>query len=66
MKKLYLKYVVSKPYEEGGFLHYFVSKEQEWTSDRSKAHRFPSRLEAQKFAAACDDPVNVETFEIRK
>jgi len=66
VKKLFLKYVVSKSYEEGGFLFYFVSKEDEWTSDRSKAHQFATRLEAKKFTETCDGPVNIETFEIRK
>lgn len=66
MKKLYLKYVVSRSYEEGGFLFYFISKDDDWTSDRSKAHLFPTRLEAKKFAEKCDGRANVEQFEIRK
>ena len=50
MKKLYLKYVINRLYEEGGFLFYFVSEDEEWTSDRSKARMFASRVEAQNFA----------------
>ena len=66
MKKLYLKYVVNRLYEEGGLLFYFVSEASEWTSDRSKARMFASRVEAQNFAKKLGGPVKVEQVEIRK
>ena len=66
VKKLFLKYVVNRTYEEGGFLFYFVSEDEEWTPDRSKAHMFATRVEAQIFAKKLGGPVKVEGVEIRK
>lgn len=66
MKKLYLKYVVNKAYEEGGFLFYFVAENEDWTPDRSKARMFASRVEAHNFAKKLGGPVNVEQVEIRR
>jgi hypothetical protein len=66
MKKLFLKYVVNRTYDEGGFLFYFVSEDEEWTPDRSKARMFASRVEAQNFAKKLGGPVKVEQVEIRK
>ena len=66
VKKLYLKYVINRLYEEGGFLFYFVSEDEEWTPDRSKARMFTNRVEAQNFAKKLGRPVKVEQVEIRK
>ena len=66
VKKLFLKYVVNRLYEEGGFLFYFVSEDEEWTPDRSKARMFSTRGEAQNFAKKLGGPVKVEQMEIRK
>lgn len=66
VKKLFLKYAINRTYDEGGFVFYFVSEDEEWTSDRSKARMFASRVEAQKFAKKLGGPVKVEQAEIRK
>ena len=66
VKKLYLKYVINRLYEEGGLLFYFVSEDEEWTPDRSKARMFTNRVEAQNFAKKLGGPVKVEQVEIRK
>ncbi len=66
VRKLFLKYVVNRLYEEGGFLFYFVSEDEEWTPDRSKARMFANRVEAQKFAKKLGGPAKVEQVEIRK
>ena len=66
MKKLFLKYVVNRLYEEGGFLFYFVSEDQEWTPDRPKARMFTTRVEAHNFAKKFGGPVKVEVVEIRR
>ncbi len=66
MKKLYLKYVINKTYEDGGFLFYFVAEDEEWTGEKSKARMFANRVEAQNFAKRLGGPVKVEQVEIRK
>ena len=66
VKKLFLKYVVNRLYEEGGFLFYLVSEDEEWTPDRSKARMFANLVEAQNFAKRLGGPVKVEQVEIRK
>jgi hypothetical protein len=63
--KLFLKYVVNKTYEDGGFVFYFTS-EGDWIPDRSKARMFSTRNEAPNFAQSLGGPVKVEQVEIRR